>query len=131
VDLTVYLPDALGQRAKEAKLNFSRMLRDAVTDELERQSTVDTTLESPEVYERDLKSKNGNIYTGRITGKLIASDEKRGVEVFLTHDERLLALDGRNLQVDEIDDKDLGDWLGADGHIQAAEALGLKATVDL
>lgn len=34
VRFTVYLPDGLGQRAKDAGLNLSRLLRDAVEREL-------------------------------------------------------------------------------------------------
>jgi hypothetical protein len=34
----VYLPDEISERAKAAELNLSRLLRDAVTDELKRRA---------------------------------------------------------------------------------------------
>jgi hypothetical protein len=40
MDIAVYLPDDLGQRAKQADLPFSRLLRAAVTAELDRIDTL-------------------------------------------------------------------------------------------
>ena len=67
MDITVYLPDEIGQRAKEHELNLSRLLRDAVTEELSRRGAVAETLKDSEVYEIELEGDAG-YYTGRITG---------------------------------------------------------------
>jgi hypothetical protein len=40
VDITVYLPDEIGKRAKDAGLPFSRLLRDAVTTQLDYRDTL-------------------------------------------------------------------------------------------
>jgi hypothetical protein len=42
VRFTVYLPDGLGQRAKDAGLNLSRLLRDAVERELRGEAPAPT-----------------------------------------------------------------------------------------
>jgi post-segregation antitoxin (ccd killing protein) len=41
-----YLPDAIGEQAKQAELPFSRMLRAAVEKELLRRATMTATLEA-------------------------------------------------------------------------------------
>src|SRR5437764_582775 len=87
VNVNVYLPDEIGQRAKAADLPFSQLLRVAVIVELERRKAMSTTLEETQTYEVGLEDQEGRPYTGRVTGKRIAFDERRGVEVFLTEDE--------------------------------------------
>lgn len=128
VDITVYLPDDIGAKAKRAELNLSRMLRDAVTDELERMEAMAATLQETEVYEIDLD--DGTI--GRITGKLLAADDQSGDEVYLTDDERVLFYDASREQVDELDDPaEQLNGLPPEMYSAVAEALGFKPIIDL
>ncbi len=89
MDITVYLPDALGARAKQENINLSRMLRDAITEEFAMRDAMKT--QDVQVYEVKLEE-----HVGRITGNKIAEDDR--VQVFLTDDERVLAYDASKLQ---------------------------------
>jgi post-segregation antitoxin (ccd killing protein) len=100
VDVTIYLPDKIGSQAKEAGLNLSRMLRDAVTDELERRATVSKTLEELRTYELEVEDADGRVYTGRIVGTEIAAE---GVlRVFLTDDDRVVVYNANKLRYDDL-----------------------------
>jgi hypothetical protein len=134
VDITVYLPDEIGAQAKAADLNLSRMLRDAVTDELDRRTTVETTLDGAHEIKFELVDDEGGSYIGRITGRIIAddSDRERGVCVYLTDDERIIAhseYDGKYWQPDNAED--LRPHLSAGAYVDACKALGVDAVVDL
>lgn len=131
MDITVYLPDEIGRRAKAAELPLSRMLRDAVIQELERQDAVTKTLTDPQTFELDLEDRDGNAYTGRITGAKIADD--RDVTIYLTDDERVIAYEADKGRYDVVDDpeSDLANWLRGDAYLEAMNALGLKPIVDL
>ena len=132
MDITVYLPNEIGEKAKAAKLNLSGLLREAVTEELERRRIVKATLEKPQVYEVDVEDNDGRRrYTGRITGALIARDGD--VTVYLTDDERVLTHNARDSSYWECDDpeEELRDQLSDGSYAEALHALGLKATVDL
>ena len=135
MNVNVYLPDDLGQRAKDADLPFSQLLREAVRDELRRRETVSETLEQVETYEIGLEDRDGYGYMGRITGKSIAYSETFGVQVFLTNDERVIVYDERHLRHYELSDpvEDLRGWIGNDAaqYFSAVEALGEKPVIDL
>jgi hypothetical protein len=134
VDITVYLPDELGKRAKANDLNLSRMLRDAVTNDLARRDAVKDALSSTETYELDLIDREGRGYTGRIKGKLIAGAP--GVSVYLTDDERVIVHDEDRSEYHELEDHPaeyLRNWFPRDpgAYAEACEALGVKAVIDL
>ena len=131
MDITIYLPDELGRRAKAAELPLSRMLRDAVIEELERQDTVTRTLQDPQTFELDLEDRDGNSYRGRITGAKIAEDND--YSAYLTTDERVIVHEehkGRYTVLDCPEDE-LANWLRGDAYIEAMNALGLTPVVDL
>jgi post-segregation antitoxin (ccd killing protein) len=44
VDITVYLPDEVAQRAKAQNVNLSRVLRDALTAQFAEEDAVSATL---------------------------------------------------------------------------------------
>ena len=132
MDITIYLPDELGERAKREGINLSRMLRDELAVELQRRATMAQTLNSPQTFELSLESREGgDIYLGRVTGKRIA--EGRHVEVFLTDDERVLVYDERRSDYWVIEDpaEELRDCLDDDEYARALAALGLTVVVDL
>jgi len=130
VDITVYLPDELGERAKREGINLSRMLRDEITASFERTDAMASTLEGTTTYEREIEDKNGYSYTGRITGKLIAEDND--TEVFLTDDERVIAYDCRKADYYEIADPE-SELRGMrdEAYLEAMRALGIGIVRDL
>ena len=135
MQITVYLPDEIGEKAKGAGLNLSGLLRTAVIDELERRRAMEATLDELVEYEVDMVDDEGRSYIGRITGKRIAVGS-RDEEVFVTDDERVLVYDpndeGRRMCA-EVEDpaEDLQTILDSDLYVEAMSALGLKAIIDL
>ena len=130
----VYLPDEVSEQAKAAELNLSRLLRDAVTNELERRKAVAATLNDVQVHEVEIEDSDGQFWTGRITGTCIAQDNDKGeVEVYLTDDERVIVYDGRRRQYHEINDpeNELRDWLWPAGYTDALLALGMTPVIDI
>ena len=130
MDITIYLPDELGERAKREGINLSRMLRDELAVELQRRATMAQTLNSPHTFELSLE-REGEGYVGRVTGKRIA--EGHYVEVFLTDDERVLLYDESRSDYWVIEDpaEELRDCLDDDEYARALAALGLTVVVDL
>lgn len=102
MNFNVYLPEDLGEQAKAEELKLSRLLREAVVNELHRRTTMREALEEPEVYEieigDDFLIPDGEdmhmrgTYLGRITGKLI--HETNTVLVFLASDGRVIVYYG-------------------------------------
>ncbi len=137
MNINVYLPDDIAKRAKSEELPLSRMLRDAVTEELERRDAMSATLRKTQAYELDLEDEDGGIYTGRITGMMIAEDGD--IAVYLTEDKRLIVYDGGNLRYSVLGqhppatiEEELREWLRADeAYKEAIAALGLKMVIDL
>lgn len=132
MDITVYLPDEIGERAKAAELNLSRMLRDAVTEELERRTAVENTLSDSQTIELELEDDEGRIYTGRITGAEIARQDHGDWSVFLAQDGRVILYDGERMKYWVLDDPaaELA-HLDPAVYAEACSALGIKAVVDL
>ena len=97
------------------------------------QAAVNETLEKTTEYMLDLEDQEGRIYTGRLTGQLIAYDERTTASVFLTTEERVILHNPDKLQMWEIEYpvEELRDALDEGPYIDAMNALGLKAIVDL
>jgi hypothetical protein len=135
LDITVYLPDDIGKRAKEAGLPFSQLLRGAVEEELDRQEAVMNTLEDIETYEVEIETPEGASVTGRITGKWIAGEDD--VSAYLTEDERVLIYDERRYEVHDATEDPVAAFEGwfrdnePDAYIQAMKAIGEKPVIDL
>jgi hypothetical protein len=139
MNFNVYLPDEIGQRAKSEDLKLSRMLRDAVTKELERRDAMNASLDEVTTYEVDvLVPASGAVYVGRITGRQIAG--AWDTRIYLTADKRVLAYDAEEKRYERIDDppedlpKKLLEWLGdlyPDEVTDACEALGVRPVIDL
>lgn len=137
MNVNLYLPDELGQQAKEADLPLSQLLRAAVVDELERRAAVSETLKESEVHALDLEDKDGNPYFGRLEGRLIAYDDSqwtKPVAVFLTTDERLMVHEHEKFNLWEVENDPetvLRDLLGDGPFMEAMVALGIKPTIDV
>jgi hypothetical protein len=133
VDITVYLPDEIGAKAKEADLPFSRMLRDAIETEFARRAAIADTLgDGVEEHEVELQD-----VTGVITGKFLGETD-RGEQIFVTDDERVLVYHSGNMTVEELNDPEaeLSTWLEnspgeSDTLGEAMRALGMRPRVRL
>jgi post-segregation antitoxin (ccd killing protein) len=133
VDITVYLPDKLGQQAKAAEVNFSGLLRAAVTAELERRAAVSKTLEGAEEHLFTLEDEEGRAYEARLVGREIAHDDGDTIAVYLTEDERVILVDldnGKYFRLENPEDE-LREELPPGIYAEAMHALGLKPVVDI
>src|SRR5262245_1769863 len=130
MDVTVYLPDdmaSLVARAKAERGLLSRLLRDALSAELERRDTVSETLDDMQEIELDLEDKDGAPYIGRFTGALL--EEGPGADVYLTDDGRVLLYDPGKWEYSVIDLDDYQTALA--GYPDALRALGITPVVDI
>jgi post-segregation antitoxin (ccd killing protein) len=138
MDITVYLPDELGSRAKEAELPFSGLLRAAVEEELARRAALTTLVAGgePAEHELDLVDKDGNAYTGVIWGTFLAETKTGGV-YYLPQPGTVMVVDegGDYWTCDEDDKDEMNDMLA--GHLDQADLiavmsrLGLRARVEI
>lgn len=134
MDFTVYLPDELGARAKELERGvLSRLLRDAVTDELNRRIAMSTTLSDSSEHLIDVTDQEDRPFTARITGSRIAEEEPK--QVFLTKDERVILYDadydgGRYWELDDPE-SELREQLSPGPYSEAMHALGIKPVLDI
>ena len=139
MDITVYLPDEIGGRAKEAGLKFSALLRAAVFGELNRLAAVKSAAEGAEERELELEHpETGHPYTGRIVGTLLGGNGEESV--FLTDDERVIVYDSGKLEYWAFDadaEDELAEALGVvfgrdqKQYVDVMDRLGLHAVVDL
>lgn len=136
MDITVYLPDEIGRRAKAEDLNLSALLRAGVIEELNRRAALAEMADEAEPVELDLETDDGEPYVGRFDGTLLAWTTD--LELYIqTEDERVVAYDRRKLRYDEADADDvewLEDWLGAFGdseRIRIMHRLGLRAVISI
>ena len=131
MDITVYLPDATGAWAKERQLNLSALLRGAVEAEMEQAKAVAAAVDGMEPQRIELENDNGDAYTGRFVGKLLA--QGRGADVYLTEDERVLVHDTERGRVAPVEDagEDLRTLLDDDAYVAACAALGIQPEIDI
>ena len=107
----VYLPDEVSDRIKRAKVagievNLSGLLRDAVTDELDRQETLAEAREEMERMSVDATDREGNQVRLRFTGKCVSEHDP---EIYLTDDGKVLLV---------VDDED---WFTLDSVVEFAD----------
>ena len=94
---------------------------------------MNATLTDAETIELNLEDRDGNQYRGRITGKLIASNERNDLEVYLTDDERIILYDGGKLDYWEVEDveNELSEALEADAYADVCRAVGITPVIDI
>lgn len=134
MNVNLYLPDDLGQRAKDADLPLSQLLRAAVVDELHRRRAMASTTQQMTEHELTIENDDGATYTATVVGTLIGENDRNGDKVFLTGQENVVAYDEAKLRyhVLENPEEELRHWLPDDGvYVAAMSALGLNAKVDL
>jgi hypothetical protein len=141
VDITVYLPDNVGQWAKNAGLNLSATLREAIEDERQRREVRDVGGESV-VHELFVDDDLGG-HTVRLHGKDLFHDDGRRsgfATLYATEDGRLFVYHEGEAQLYEIDDPTDPDY-GGNGlrahfpddaaYVAAMAAIGEKAVIDI
>ena len=135
MDITIYLPDDLGKWAKEHNLGLSRMLRDAVEAERQRQNAVAETLASAETHDLTVEDDDGNPYTARLHAALIAEQDSgvaRDVYAYLGKDELVYVYDERASKLYRgVSTEELRDWLYDDQYAAAMRALGEEVVIDV
>jgi hypothetical protein len=124
-DHTIYLPDEVSRAAKDAALNLSGLLRQAVLQELERKGQKP----EPGVHLVRLIQQNGIEVEGRITGELL--DEDGSYQVYSTDDDRVLIYSKQKNNVIEYSIAEARTKLSAHRFPKALAALGVQPTVDL
>lgn len=131
MDLTVYLPDELGAKAKNESLNFSRLLRSAVKAELSRRERAQEAIESlGEPQQFDVRvAKNDKEHTGRIKGWSI--DHNNDWDVYLTVDDRVIVHDVFRLSYEEMPKDEAPSTLDPTRFPDALRFLGVEPVVDL
>jgi hypothetical protein len=110
MDITVYLPDEIGARAKAADLKFSRLLRDAVTGELDRREALEAARDGM-VKQRVQASEDRhgeNPVVLRFTGRALAGGFE--TTVWLLEDGRVLVV-GEGGYDQFADAEEYGDWV--------------------
>jgi hypothetical protein len=136
MDITIYLPDDLGKWAKEHELPLSRMLREAVEAEQSRQLAIQNTLEEAGTTELEVEDDDGDSYTARIHGTLIAEQgggSYPGVYVYLGKDENVYVYEESSGKLyRDVAHSDLRDWLPDDAaYSDSMRALGEDVIIDI
>jgi len=136
VDITIYLPDELGQRARDAKLPFSQLLRAAVIEQLRLKEAVSDFIgdDALETFQLELVGGDGYWFVGRFEGKVLATQD--ATTVYLTKDGRVVAHNTENishavLENEQQVQRELDAWLEGDVYCEAMRDLGLLPVVDL
>ena len=143
---SIYLPDDVHAKAKEAGLSLSGVLRDGIEREVTRREVLERAKAGePQTYELDL-----NGFVGRVEAILIVDSKRpetndslvskaqaiegKPVQVYLLTDGRLLAylVDERGY-VDATEDPQqvLRPLLPNDAYVRAMNAVGITPTINL
>jgi hypothetical protein len=129
MNITVELPDEIGQWATESGINLSQMLRAELEAERTRRDTVASTLADSAQHKIHV-AEEGLDYV--LHGALIAQDYDHEVEAYLGDDERIYVYDAGRQRLHEVDSpQDLGDWLADGLYIDAMRALGQKPVLHI
>jgi hypothetical protein len=124
MNITVDLPDEIGQWAKESGINVSRRLRAQLEAERSRVESVAGTV-ALSAEQQIHVAEAGLDYVLR--GALIAQDYDHAVEAYLGDDERIYVYDAGAQRLHEVDSpQDLSDWLADGVYVDAMRALGHK-----
>lgn len=132
-DVTVRIDTELRAKARELEINLSRLLEDALRDEVDRrEARAARAADASEEIRLYLEDKDGRTYVGTFTGTELG--EGHGVWAYLVDDERLIVYDADKRQYRELDDaSELAAWFPHDPDvvIEVMHALGETPEVEL
>lgn len=133
MDITVYLPDEVAQRAKAQNVNLSRVLRDALTAQFAEEDAVSATLEQASTVTLDLQTEDGRAFRGRMAATLIGEDATSGTAVYLRRSGEVVAYRAEDRAFRTLADPagELLHVLPTDAYIAAMDALGIVPEIDL
>lgn len=133
MDITVYLPDEVAQRAKAQNVNLSRVLRDALTAQFAEEDAVSATLEKARTVTLELKTEEGRDYRGRMKATLIGKDVVGGTDVYLRQGGEVITYRSEDRRFLTVADPatELLAVLPTGEYIAAMDALGIMPEVDL
>jgi hypothetical protein len=136
MDITVYLPDALGNWAREHDLNLSRMLREAVEIEKRRRDSSVALAAETTTHELAVSEPSGtDDYTARLHGVLIATQHLGGhgsINVYAGEDDKMYVhytADGRLRR--DVEPEELRRYVDEPTYIEAMRALGEEVVLDV
>lgn len=131
MDVTVYLPDAIGAKAKEEGINLSGTLRSAVEDELSRLETMRKSrdeLGPAQEFKVKIISSDKE-FTGRVTGWVI--DRNSDWEVYLTADDRIIVYNEFRCEASSMSEDEARSDLSPELFPDALVFLGVEPIIDL
>jgi post-segregation antitoxin (ccd killing protein) len=133
VDITVYLPDEVAQRAKAQNVNLSRVLRDALTAQFTEEDAVSATLEEAGTITLELHTDEGRAYRGRMEATLLGEAADGATAVYLRRTGEVIAYRAEDRAFRTLEDpaSDLFAILPADRYFAAMDALGIVPEIDL
>ena len=133
MDITVYLPDEVAQRAKAQNVNLSRVLRDALTAQFAEEDAVSATLEQASTVTLELRTDEGRPYRGRMEATLIGGEATTGTAVYLRRNAEVIAYREEDRRFRTVADpaSELAAVLPTNEYIAAMDALGIVPEVDL
>lgn len=129
MNITIELPDEIGQWATQFGIDLSQILRAELEAERTRRDTVASTLADSAQHKIHV-AEEGLDYV--LHGALIAQDYDHEVEAYLGDDERIYVYDAGRRRLHEVDSpQDLGDWLADGLYVDAMRALGQKPVLHI
>ncbi len=133
MDITVYLPDDVAQRAKSGNVNLSRVLRDALTTQFAEEDAVKATLEEASTVTLDLRTDEGRAYRGRMEAALLGEDAATGTAVYLRRNGTVITYRAEEQAFRSVEDPavELAALLPIDRYVAAMDALGIVPEIDL
>ncbi|HEV2373403.1 MAG TPA: hypothetical protein VGS19_14665 [Streptosporangiaceae bacterium] len=133
MDITVHLPDDLGQWASDAGLDLSHMLRGGLEAERDRREAIAQGLTKADVVRLPVWDQaRGRRYNARLHGVALHVIEGEAVQAYLGEDKKIYVYDQRNCSlVEDVDPGHLDEWLGPDAYIEAMTVLGEEPEIDI
>jgi hypothetical protein len=133
VDITVYLPDDVAQRAKARSINLSRVLRDALTAQFSEEDAVEATLGQAASVTLELRTDDGRAYRGRMEAALLGESAQAETAVYLRRSGEVVAYRAEDRTLRTVADpaSELFAVLPTDRYFAAMDALGLVPEIDL
>lgn len=137
MDITVYLPEALGKKAKEANIKFSRLLREAVEQELAIMEAMQN-METREI-KLETEDKEGGPLFVRFEGEPICSVAeisayRKEDNSIIIYDEALKDYEAFDADDTEAVEEHLAGLLrhgGDEDYVEMLRKLGITPTIDI